>query len=448
MSSRDVAASALLAAFGIAGFTASVLASCAQTPVNVPVQTFEQPQNMDVVCMRVLDANGSPIVPAIPQPQAACAQVPVNVAGSTLPFHLFALVTQTTRGELAVVDLTSQAVDDIDQGTPGINFLPVGRLPTDVRSRRRPDGLLRRSAAPNAPAPGLPTTIMLGDAQGPAADGGTGLIPDLTTWPVCALPQAPGAIRVLPSSLLPRSADGGAPLPSSAGYVIVAVLPGDTNNSAKVVTIDPAPLLRGASPYLKTPGLGDGGVIPPGSLAPCPILQYLPLAAPPQGTTGAAGPAWDDGVEYVDGGVVGDVPQSGVACAAVSDSGAIGSGGSSPLFVGAVSAPVGGAAALDVSGPRPIFYVADVALPLIHVIDLSDPTAPQELAPLLATSLADPTGSVSVGQIAVSPTTRDYKRFLYAIDRKQGGILVFDVTDPVGGPRVPLTRPHTERQPL
>jgi hypothetical protein len=53
-----------------------------------------------------------------------------------------------------------------------------------------------------------------------------------------------------------------------------------------------------------------------------------------------------------------------------------------------------------------------------------------------------------VGKLAVSPTTRDFKRFLYAIDQIQGSIMIYDVTDPVNGPHVPLTRPHPEVTPL
>ena len=73
---------------------------------------------------------------------------------------------------------------------------------------------------------------------------------------------------------------------------------------------------------------------------------------------------------------------------------------------------------------------------------------PSKLAPLLATSVAAPTRNVTVGKIAVSPTTRDFKRFLYAVDQTEGDIMVFDVTDPATSPHVPLTRPHLEINPF
>jgi hypothetical protein len=435
-----------------AGTAAAMLASCAQTPTNVPVQTMEQPQNVDVVCLQVLDpTTGVPTIPAIPEVQAACAPVPPNVTGSTLPNHLFALVTQTTRGELAVVDLTSGTVVDEDPGTPGINFLPVGRLPSDVAVT--PDGQMTfvGSASPNAPAIyALPSTILLGDSQG-LADGGHATIPNLTTWPVCALPQAPGAISILPTNLFGSPPDGGAAGDGGAGgpaayaqlgYVIVVVLPGDGSNAhpARVVTLDPAPFFRGAGfSSVNGTALPDGAAIAPGSLEPCPLIHYIPLASAASATTPVGpGPLWDDGVPYADGGVDADVPQSATACAPLPDAGGASLAGS----------PRGGAAVLDTSGPRPILYVADAELPIIHVVDLSDPALPVELTPLVATSQIDPSRVVHVGGIAVSPTTHDYKRFLYAIDHDQGTLIVYDITDPVLGPRVPMSRPHPELDPF
>jgi hypothetical protein len=104
---------------------------------------------------------------------------------------------------------------------------------------------------------------------------------------------------------------------------------------------------------------------------------------------------------------------------------------------------------------RRIAYVADGTLPVIHVVDLTDPTSPGELPPLLAVRLATltaPAQAVSVGWLALSPPTRDYKRYLYAIDQSDGSIMVFDVTDADTSHNpaltVPLTRPHAELNPL
>ena len=452
----------------------SLLASCAATPISVPIQSFQRPQSVDVVCLHVLDELSRPIVPAIPAPQAACAPVPNGDNGTLFQYQLYALVTQTTSGEVALVDLSGGYVVDEDPGTPGTNFLPVGTLPSDITVT--PDGIMSfvGSATPNAPAIyALPSSIILGSSQGGPPDGGPlGVLPKLTTWPACSLPQAPGALVVVPTAVAATTsgantnADAGeggvddagdagagdagaidagpgvAPAAVGLGYVLVAVLPGDTANSAKIVTIDPAPLMRGAGKYVTLPSLDPkGSSIAPGSLEPCPVLKVVELAPPASATAWTAGPAWDDGVKYVDGGTDGDVPVTGVACVA-SDA------GPAPLFPGPIGAPRAGSAAIDTASARPILYVADTQLPIIHVIDVSNPNAPLELAPLLATSVASPSRAVSVGKIAVSPTTRDFRRFLYAIDQKEGDVMVYDVTDPATSPHVPLTRPHPEIDPF
>jgi len=60
------------------------------------------------------------------------------------------------------------------------------------------------------------------------------------------------------------------------------------------------------------------------------------------------------------------------------------------------------------------------------------------------TSISDPARTITVRDLAVSPPTRDYKRFLYAIDREAGSLAVFDVTDPKTASRTPMRRPHPE----
>ena len=89
--------------------------------------------------------------------------------------------------------------------------------------------------------------------------------------------------------------------------------------------------------------------------------------------------------------------------------------------------------------------MADKNLPLVHVFDLTIPAHPVEIEPLRASSRATPTRAVAVGAIAVSPPTRDYKRFLYAVDATDSpaSIMVFDVTDPVTSPHFPMSRPHS-----
>ena len=487
-----------------------VLFACSQTPTSVPVRTFERAQRMDVVCLRLFDppARGEaanvfhPREP-IGRPQSECAPVPSNLRGQDFDKQLFALVTQTTRGELAVVDLSAGKLVDQSLATPGINFIPVGALPTDVAST--PDGkmVFVASAETNKPAIyGIPTRRILGDAAGFQRD------PEpvtLSSWPVCALPQNPGSIMVVPrrSPVVP-SADGGtdagttsAELP--AEYDLVVVLPGDRQNTAKVLTLDPRPFRRGglarlpdgtpdypsdvSGPDLETRTLNEGPILEPGSLQPCAILQVSALElvgqVPP---SFVPGPAWDDGVKYVDGGVdltcKRPAPSAGCGLApccspkpiavvdgGVTDGGTVDSGSDAgaPSADSGTCEPLGpkdaGPVPLDVGPldpPRIVamardeqtLYVADEGAPLIHVIDLSTPSNPQERRPLLATSVADPSRAVRVKDLAISPPTREYKRFLYAVDRTDGSLIVYDITDPNSAQRTPLLRPHPELNPF
>jgi hypothetical protein len=452
-------------------------ASCSSNPVNVPVRTFERAQKVDVVCMRVrgttFDVNGftTPLSP-VPLPQAACAPVPPNTDGSQLPNHLYALVTQTARGELAVVDLTSGNVVDEDRKTPGINFIPVGAQPTDVAAS--PDGkmVFVSAAEPNKPAIyGLASTRVLGDSLGlPLALTPAPLT--LPALPACLLPQQPMAITIVPRVASAGAGadagagnDGGTSAPS-AGYELAVVLAGTGKTSAKIAMIDPLSLARGAGVEESA-----GATIAPGSLTPCVVTSSIELSAQLGVAAGAPAATWDDGVKYVDGGVdLRDAePSLGATCASAPVDGGINGDGGGDAGDGGVSdagdagADEGGARDAG-SGParndaaRPsatafdadhlVLYVADGALPLIHAIDVSVPGASRELPPLLVTSESDPARQVVVSGLSISPTTRDFKRFLYAIDAKEGSLAVFEVTDVPTAPRLPMHRPHPELNPF
>lgn len=443
---------------------AGILFACSQTPTSVPIRTFERAQRVDTICLRL----SGPDAPA-PQPPAACAPVPPNVNGINLDNQLFALVTQSSRGEVAVVDLSAGEVVDRSRAIPGINFLPVGAIPTDIAAT--PDGRMAfvASAEPNKFAIyGLPGHRILGDFIA----GFTGT-PDpegsltLGSWPVCTLPQRPGSLTVVPRGTLN----------DLAAYELVAVLPGNSTDRAKIITIDPKPFLR-ASPHKDANGVaedfGAGDTLKPGEPAPCPITSAIVLAgnevdggavAVPDSFT--PGKRWDDGVKWVDGGVdltcaQADLPlrcgarPCGCPATIVGPDGGAADAGACEADAGdPTSAPV----AVDhgpLDPPLPVavarddktLFVADDALPLVHVIDLSTPGAPRELAPFVVTSISDPNRVATVRDLAISPPTREYKRFLYAVDRKDGTIAVFDVTDVTTAERTPMRRPHPELNPF
>lgn len=107
----DRVASALTA--GVFVVVGGAAVSCSRTVDPVPLRTFERAQNMDVVCLEVADAQGNALPLPRPAAQSRCTAAP---AGS-LTFathHLFGLVTQTARGEVAVVDLTAGRIVDLD----------------------------------------------------------------------------------------------------------------------------------------------------------------------------------------------------------------------------------------------------------------------------------------------------------------------------------------------
>lgn len=423
-----------------------VLAACSRSVDPAPLRTFDRAQNLDVVCMHVRDEFGNVLLRPEPLPTSACTAVPRGVVGDLLPNHLFALVTQTLRGQVAVIDLTASRIVDVDHSTPDVNFLSVGALPTDIASA--PDGKMSFVATaepnkwalfalPSAPAKDSTDTVgILGDEYQLS-------IPRITDWPVCALPQAPSSL-----SIIPREG-------SAVGYDIAVVLPGSGREPTKIALIDPRPFLRGSKLDV-TPG----DRIEPGSLTPCIISKAIALTGEVPESV-AVGASWADGVPYVDGGLDLPLPQ-GATCEAPPSNGDAGA----PPEAGADAGPSnddGGLArvaipklpgepprAVNVARDGALLYLADEGLPLIHVLDFANPAAPRELAPLVATSLENPMRRVSVGPLAVSPATRDFKRFLYAVDRQEGSLMVFDVTDVARGsyPRSPMKRPHPELNPF
>jgi hypothetical protein len=449
---------------GAAGAAASV-SSCAATPTNVPVESFQQARNIDYLCIAYNSPDGglaySPTQNVGLDP-SLCTQVPLGIAGNTLDNHLMALVTQAARGEVAVVDVTQGDIVDESHDTPGTNFIPVGAAPTGIVVAPDAQMTFVSSADTNKPAIfGIPTNgrfVPLGDGGEDAGRTVAGILGDstyqypglsplqITDLPACGLPQPPQTIAVEP--VAPQQ--GGPP----AGYVLVAVLQGTANQPARVVTIDPTGLLRGVG--LGPVPAGDGGAVEggdagapgapavtPGILAECPILGVVTIGNPVGGSTPTAwtpGPPWADGVPYADAGDLSpQEPSVGPGCGAF-DAGA-------PVVTTAPFAQPYPAHAV-MRDDLPILYVGDAALPLIHVFDVSNPAQPVERAPLLATSLAQSTRLVAVGDLAISPVTRNYQRFLYAVDSAEGSVMVYDVTDPVASPHTPLERPHSELNPL
>ena len=357
--------------------------------------------------------------------------------------HVVSLVTQTTRGEVAVVDVTASGVVDLDPSVPGFNFLPVGALPTAVVTTPSSSAAFVAVADPNRSGIfGISTSHLF-----PEQTGGRG--PTLASLPACGLPAAPTEmvlVRDLKGASIGRSLCDAAATPtppSDDGYSL----------AAEKALYGPLKLV------VTLPELGQMVVIDaqellarkPGTFDLCPIENTLDLTndVPLKDSASAAVAASSASATSSDGGAV----------ATQSD------GGGSDADATVASSADGGAGAAVCSGrkessssfgttahPGPMAYaddgrifVSDDGVAAIHVVDASDACHLTLQAPLLPISRADSARAVETGAIAVSPLTTDLKRFVYAVDVKDGGsVMIFDVTDPGSTDRTPLIRPDVK----
>ena len=175
---------------------------------------------------------------------------------------------------------------------PGINFLPVGALPTDIATT--PDGRMAfvASAEPNKFAIyGIPTHRILGDIAGrppdPRRRADARVVAGLRASAASrrahgrsasAPPRAPGAPIGGPAS------EAGGPTVGRADYELVVVLPGDRRirrRSSRSIRVRSSAARLGRRPdgAAVADDFGTGGpVLAPGSLAPCPITSAIELA--------------------------------------------------------------------------------------------------------------------------------------------------------------------------
>ncbi|MBM4359833.1 MAG: hypothetical protein FJ096_17155 [Deltaproteobacteria bacterium] len=357
-------------------------------------------------------------VAAVALPLAACTGA--RTANPDVP-HLLALTTQPLRGEIAVVDLTAESnpLIDADPVTPGTNFLPVGANPTDLVAT--PGGT---AAFVGIAEPGHEGIFAL------PANQLRGVAPRLHDWPACALPERPGAIRLLldeadaGGAVRPRcdAAYGDADLDATCGPNDEAHCHGDLALDAESVAAPGRYKLLVSLPTSGGVAVIDAQAIldqERGAYEPCRIERFLPLEV---------ALATDD------------TPPPTVEEACVAPKPA------TPKAT-AVSARPAGLAVTDRAGGGYRVYVADKDAPTIHRLDFPSACDPIEIAPLLATSIEDPTRVVTTNRLAVSPLTYDLRRYLYAIDEIDGSLMVFDVSDDATSRR-PLTRPTPERNPF
>ena len=118
------------------GLTALALSCSTATVVNT-TYNFDRATDVDFLCLR--SENGT--VTALPL--ETCGLNTSDNTSASGSAHLYAVVTQSERGELAVVDLAAASgtsLIDNSPELPGYSFIPIGALPSAVVSDPRTGG--------------------------------------------------------------------------------------------------------------------------------------------------------------------------------------------------------------------------------------------------------------------------------------------------------------------
>jgi hypothetical protein len=112
---------------------AALVPACTATPTLVPLRSMERPKDVDFICLEA-KADGSWAGASLDK--CAISQTDGAAVGKGA-FRLHAVVTQVSRGELAVADIGATPGDSInllkvDPRIPGYSFLPTVAAPVDV----------------------------------------------------------------------------------------------------------------------------------------------------------------------------------------------------------------------------------------------------------------------------------------------------------------------------
>jgi hypothetical protein len=111
-------------------------AACESNPPESAIAQFDRPQDVALVCLNRVESGGE-IVPEL-LPLGCCAKASGSpgvegwCSGPVAGAVLLAFVTQTTSGEVAVVDLDTLKIIDQDERIPYNSFVPVGGQPGDI----------------------------------------------------------------------------------------------------------------------------------------------------------------------------------------------------------------------------------------------------------------------------------------------------------------------------
>jgi len=433
-----------------------LLAGCNQQTIEAKLRSLQSSGDVTFVC-RGVDGG---------EPRANCPDLD-NVPQSTL---LQALVTQTATNEIAVVDVKNALVVDTDPSIPGYNFLRVPSRPGDIVTT--PGGTASFVGLMGAGKTGitaLPTDCVGSPRPAEGAQGIRQAQRDVTTFPACRLPSAPGELTVIieppaedgtiaETCAEPTTPESNEP-PGGTRYTVVEAAsaeecgavagPGEYPLHGVWVAVGPdfecrLPNGRDCAANLTTEGcpagrrklvvaLPDEGRLvvldaqaildrEPGSFEPCAIDRELVLDSAPD----ASGQKQRLPADL----------EGAASCTLQMPP-------APPLAANARSRPSG----FGPSDGR--LFVGDLGAPLVHVVDTSSVCRLHELPPLLPMSLAAPSRTVTTSRVAVTPVTPGGKQFVYAVDSNDqptSSVMVFDVSEGVTD-RTPLVRPGSPRQP-
>jgi len=424
------------------------LLGCTQTVTPPSLQSLAGSGQVTILCREMTTGEG--------RDRRACPDSDYAISDGE-DRHTLALVTQTLRGEVAVVDLHTQTVLDANPLLLGKEFLPVGAEPVSIAST--PGGMATFVATAEIGLEAiyaLPTTCITAPdsvaQDDSAADKARKRARELTLWSACRLPGRPGKIAIVSDPTL--AIPGTDPLGYRTGCV--EHLPAEdrwrddpwqpAKAEAERRTDCPANLEVeeqiapvGRRKLLVT--LPDQGQIAifdaqailnldAGSWKACVPDAVISLSTdvPPPPDDQVIPPDWIGGVKPV-------YPKA------------------KEPDGGFKSRPAG----IAMTETNKL-YVADTGVPLIHVVDLADPCSPREetdkaLRPL---DFDNPSRVVLTNELAVSDITQAGKakqqRFLYAVDYDgpatvaydtiitSNSIMAFELSD--GASRTPIVRSH------
>jgi hypothetical protein len=407
-------------------FALTLSFACSSSQTTVGLLSLQQSGRVSFLCVGP-DRSGSPLEVCPRGPTYTNSSSSLTSTTASPDHSVFALVTQTASAEVALIRVSSRttgqgaAVLDVDRTNPGVTPLRVGANPGEMAST--PGGYATFIGVSEPGRPGLfalPTECLWGPGTDEYAR-------DITTWPACSLPAAPGEMVVL----LDAADDAGRVRPScTASYEEVAFDETSLDKFDCKVHLAEEAVDRGRHKLVVAlPSRGTLAVIdaqslldrPPGSYDPCPIESEVALRAAPGGAVSQ--PLPDD--------------LAGLGC--YSDSLEY------PAPVGQFTTRPTSLAYADGT-----LFVGDEGAPVVHRLGARDVCQLTELDPLRPTSVTEPSRVVTTSRVRVSPETTEGKRFLYAIDNVPGrpaSAMVFDVSS-AASPVTPLVRPGSKEMPF